>query len=212
MTIQTLEDYAAEVFPNRDLRGGGGFPITDADVVVAHFAEVGHGKAAHERVRSSFTGLRTELVVVRGQGRTMLPTADEDPEGVTELPTRRLGLSSLVGGVVLAAVVLVILLIVSEPWVAIISAAFAAGIGAWIGFLAGGGARHAGERAWAQPADVDEDGAMAVVGAQIRSADEGAAVTALLDQFRPEVVRIVNGSGWRLPSSFTPEQEDPQAR
>lgn len=207
MSIETLDDYAAEVFPNHEVDGGSRF-VLDHDAIVAHFSDIVRAREVQGEIRAHYPGVEADVVSVHGSARTLTPTRDEDKQGITDLPNRRLGAASAIAAVVAFVVVLVVVLAFANVAAAVISAVFAACLGAWVGFLVGGGARHAGEHAWEQPADVGRR-TMGLVAVHARNAQESIEITTLLDDYRPDTVRIVNNAGWRNPSSFAPEHDDP---
>lgn len=203
MTTKTLEQYAEEVFPHHRIRGGSEFGLAD-EAIVAHFHDLTDALDARREVMMAYAGVGLDLVEVDVGERTVRATPDEDRDGIIDLPTRRLGAGAAVVGVISGVAVLVVLLVVSSVWAAVICAGFAAALGAWVGFLVSGGARHAGDHAWEQHADVGGR-TMALLGAHPRSHQEAVEITSVFDDHRPETVRIVGEAGWHAPSSFAAE-------
>lgn len=203
MTTRTLEQYVEEVFPHHRISGGGSFGLSD-EAIVAHFADIAAAHDARREVMMAYEGVDLAMVEVCVSGPSIRRSDDEDPDSVIDLPARRVGTGALGVGLALGVVVFVVMLVVSVFWVALISAVFSAMLGAWVGFLLGGGGRHAGQRAWEQPADMSGH-TMAVVAVHPRTRQESVEITSVLDDHRPDTVRIVGESGWRTPSSFAPE-------
>lgn len=91
-------------------------------------------------------------VVVRTPDPSIVRQDGEDPDGIVDLPLRRLVVAAVLGAIVGMGVGIGIGAIASERLApALVIGAFIAVIGAALGAVVGGGARFAGERATSQP-------------------------------------------------------------
>ncbi len=109
--MTTLLEYAQQHFPEHEVEcPDGAVPLNDI-TVVAHV--VGRTRAASlvEGLRKALhAGIareepRIKTVIVEPTSPTMVNSGGEDPEGVVDLPVRRLAVGALIGGVILGSIV-----------------------------------------------------------------------------------------------------------
>ncbi|MGD9997392.1 MAG: hypothetical protein AB7L17_13680 [Ilumatobacteraceae bacterium] len=199
--MTTLLEYATTHFPNHVTDDAGGDkPLAD-HTAVAHVVGSATGIALAERVQRELPTAEVAAVMVRPNEPTVLPQGGEDPEGMVDLPYRRVAASTIVGGVVVGVIVGVVVGLITESFLAgLIGAGFGAALGGIISAIAGGGARLAGERGWEQPHAPDRT--VAVVAAFVQSEDEAMHAARVMDELGPFEVRIVAADGaWHSPNT-----------
>ncbi|MBI5090747.1 MAG: hypothetical protein HZB15_18305 [Actinobacteria bacterium] len=199
--MTTLLEYATTQFPNHITDDDGGDKVLTDHTAVAHV--VGSANAAElvQRVQRVLPKVEVASVMVRPNDATLVPQGGEDPEGVVDLPYRRVAASSIAGGAVVGAIVGVVVgLITGSPMAGFIAGGFGAVLGGMIAAIAGGGARLAGERGWDQPHAPDHT--VAVVAAFATSEDEAMEAARVMDEVGPYEVRIVSSDGaWHSPNT-----------
>lgn len=201
----TLLDYARTQFPGHDASvwedSASGLALTDHTLVV-HVVGVTDASAVIDAAHRQVGGERVAAVVVRPLEPTVLPKQAEDHDGLVDLPDRRVLAGVAVGALLgLGLGVLVGALVDSDSaWITVISGGFFAVVGGVLGFVGGGGARHASHRSVSQPQAPGRD--VAIVAAFLH--DEEAAVglaRALSGMEQQYDVRIVSSDGgWHVPN------------
>jgi len=199
--MTTLTEYAETHFPNHVTEPTqGDLTLTD-HTAVAHVVGAANGKAMARRVQQALPQAGVGAVMVRPTEPTVVAEGGEDPEGVVDLPIRRVALSGVVGAV-LAGVVIGVLVGISRDslWVGLVVGVFAAILGAVVAFMLSGGSRFGGERAWEQPNVPDRT--VAVVAAFAATEREAIAAARVMDELDPYEVRIVTSDGaWHSPNT-----------
>lgn len=200
-----LLDYARSQFPGHDTAvweaSASGLALTDHTLVV-HVVGVGDASSVIDAAQRHVGGERVAAVVVRRLEPTLLPKHAEDHDGLYDLPDRMVLAGVAVGSLLgLCLGLLVGALVDAESaWITVIAGAFFAVVGATLGFVSGGGARHASQRSVSQPHAPGRD--VAIVAAFLD--DETAAVDlahALSATERQYDVRIVSSDGgWHVPN------------
>lgn len=199
--MTTLLEYATSHFPHHATDSSGGdHPLTE-HTAVAHVIGRDAGLDLARRIKTSLPSAEVGAVLVEPTEPTVVPEGGEDPEGMVDLPHRRLASAGLAGAVVVGlAIGIVTGLATDEAWVGVIVGAFAAIIGAVIATMASGGGRYAGERAWEQPHAPDRT--IAVVAAFVDTEDDALGVARVMEAAQPFEVRIVNADGaWHSPNT-----------
>jgi hypothetical protein len=152
--MASLQDYVAGQFPNHEIEvrasGAGDLELTE-HTVVSWVVGSGDGTELLNAVRRSAPSARIAALDVRPSDPSVVPTADEDRDGVVDLPGRRVATFVVGGALVLGVVFGLLMLLISDSNVtAAIVGVFAALIGAAVGAIVGG-SRFAGQRATSQP-------------------------------------------------------------
>jgi hypothetical protein len=199
--MTTLLEYATAHFPNHVTeQTGEDKPLTD-HTAVAHVVGSANGIELVRRVQRALPQAAIAAVMVRPTEPTVVPEGREDPEGVVDLPHRRIAASGLIGAAVAGIAIGVVVGIVTESFFAgLIAGGFAAILGGVVSAIAGGGARYGGDRAWQQPHAPDRT--VAVVAAFAESESEAIAAVRVMDQLDPYEVRIVASDGaWHSPNT-----------
>jgi hypothetical protein len=201
----TLLDYAHSQFPGHEASvwedPGSGLTLTEHTLVV-HVVGVKDAAAVIDAAQRQVGGELVAAVVVRRLEPSVLPRADEDSDGLFDLPDRRLAVATVVGGVIGLALGFAVgaLLDGNSAWVTLIAAAFIGVIGATLGFVSGGGARHASQRSVTQPQAPGRDVAIVAVFLQDEATAVGLAHR-ISDLERQYDVRIVSADGaWHAPN------------
>ncbi len=202
--MASLQDYVTRQFPQHDIdvlepRTGTDLELTD-NTVVSFVVGNRAGLDLLSTYRRSAPNAKVAAVEVRPSDRSVVPSADEDRDGVIDLPAKRVAAYMLIGLVIFGVIATVVAwTIVDSGMTALIYGCFAALIGAIVGAIVGG-SRFAGERATSQPRVPGRS--ITVVAAFL---DDDAAATSLAQSVGPAAdyeVRIVDHSGgWRSPST-----------
>jgi hypothetical protein len=199
--MKTLTEYTISHFPNHVTDQTRGDMTLTSHTVVAHVVGLTDGMEMARRVRDVLPDTDVGSVMVHPTEPSVSNTGGEDPDGVVDLPRRRVVSSGIVGGVVVGAAVGVIVGLVSDSLATgVISGVFAAILGAVVAAMVGGGGRYAGNRAWEQPQAPDRT--ITVVAAFTRSEDEALDAARVMEMLDPFEVRIVSADGaWRSPNT-----------
>lgn len=199
--MTTLIDYARVHFPNHATDSSAGDLTLTAHTAVAHVVGSANSNELIERTRRAFPEIEVGAVLLRPTEPTVNPTGGEDPEGVIDLPHRRVATAGIVGAAVIGGAVGVIVGLVTESLViGLIVGVFAAILGGTVSAIAGGGARYGGERAWEQPHAPDRT--VAVVAAFTAIEEHAVAVARVMEAQDPYEVRIVSADGaWHSPNT-----------
>lgn len=199
--MTTLTEYTISHFPNHVTDQTRGDMTLTSHTVVAHVVGLNDGIDLAKRVRAVLPGTDVGSVMVRPTDPTVANTGGEDPEGVVDLPKRRVISAGIIGGLVIGAAVGVIVGLVSDSLsTGVITGVFAAILGAVVAAMVGGGGRYGGDRAWEQPQAPDRT--ITVVAAFTRSEDEALDAARVMEQLDPFEVRIVSADGaWRSPNT-----------
>jgi hypothetical protein len=201
----TLLEYAQTQFPGHETsvweESGSGLVLTDHTLVV-HVVGVKDAAAVIGAAQQQVGGEHVAAIVVRRLQPSVLPKAEEDRDGLYDLPDRRLVAATAIGAMLgLGMGFLAGALVGDSAWVALIAAAFFGVVGGTLGFVVGGGARHASNRAVSQPQVPGRD--VAIVAAFLH--DEAAAVGlahTIADLQQQYDVRIVSADGaWHTPNT-----------
>ena len=206
--MASLQDYVTRQFPQHDIdvlepRTGADLELTD-NTVVSFVVGNRAGIDLLSTYRRSAPNAKVAAVEVRPSDRSVVPSEDEDRDGVIDLPAKRVA-AYVVGGLVTFGVVATIVAwtTTDSGMSAAIYGCFAALVGAIVGALVGG-SRFAGERATSQPRVPGRS--ITVVAAFL---DDDAAATSLAQSVGPAAdyeVRIVDHSGgWRSPATGNSE-------
>ena len=206
--MASLQDYVTRQFPQHDIdvlepRTGTDLELTD-NTVVSFVVGNRAGLDLLSTYRRSAPNAKVAAVEVRPSDRSVVPSEDEDRDGVIDLPVKRVA-AYVVGGLLAFGVVATIVAwtITDSTMSAAIYGCFAALVGAIVGAIVGG-SRFAGERATSQPRVPGRS--ITVVAAFL---DDDAAATSLAQSVGPAAdyeVRIVDHSGgWRSPATGTSE-------
>ncbi len=204
--MTTLLEYAQQHFPEHEVEcPDGAVPLNDI-TVVAHV--VGRTRAASlvEGLRKALhAGIareepRIKTVIVEPTSPTMVNSGGEDPEGVVDLPVRRLAVGALIGGVILGSIVGVVGGLVASSLVAgVLVGLFGALLGAAAGAMWAGGGRYAGNRSWEQPHAPES--AIVLVAATFDHEGDALEAAEVMATYVPNAVRIVAEDGaWRSPN------------
>jgi hypothetical protein len=201
--MTSLQDYVASQFPNHEIDLWDAASSPDLELsdhtVVSQVVGTRDGLDLLNVFRRRAPNARVAALAVRpSSAMTVVPTDDEDRDGVVDLPFRRVVTSVIVGAIVLGVALALIMLIAHQS---VASAAIVAGFGAMIGAAVGaiiGGSRLAGQRANFQPQAPGRT--ITVVAAFL---DDDASASSLAQSVGPVAdyeVRIVDHSGgWRSP-------------
>lgn len=206
--MASLQEYVTRQFPQHDIdvlepRTGTDLELTD-NTVVSFVVGSRAGLDLLSTFRRSAPNAKVAAVEVRPSDRSVVPSEDEDRDGVVDVPAKRVAACLLIGLLIFGVIATVVAwTITSSGMTAAISGCFAALIGAIVGAIVGG-SRFAGERATSQPRAPGRS--ITVVAAFL---DDDAAATSLAQSVGPAAdyeVRIVDHSGgWRSPATGTSE-------
>jgi hypothetical protein len=199
--MTTLAEYATAHFPNHITEASDiDLALTD-HTAVAHVVGSANGMELVRRVRQALPQADVAAVMVRPTEPTVVADGAEDPEGVVDLPYRRIAASGVVGALVAGVAIGAAVGITSQSAVAgVIVGMFAAILGAVVAAMASGCGRFGGNRAWEQPHVPDRT--VAVVAAFATSEQDALAATRVMDQLDPYEVRIVTADGaWHTPDT-----------
>ena len=198
--MTTLAEYAHQHFPQHPTDSADGRVALAGHTVVAHVVGLQRGARLEAALRQRFDDARVTSLVVEPTSPTVINDGGEDPEGIFDLPHRRVAGGAIAAGVLVGAAVGVVAgLIIGSVAAGLILGVFAAIIGGVIGGMVSGGGRYAGNRAWEQEHAPDR----AVVLVAVLLDDEHAANLAAAEvaEFEPEDVRILNTDGaWHSPN------------
>ena len=198
--MTTLTEYATNHFPHHVTeQTGGDMTLTD-HTAVAHVVGSANGAELARRIRQALPDADVAAVLVRPTDPSVVPDGGEDPQGVVDLPYRRVAAAAVVGAVIVGTVAGVLVgLIASSVATGLIVGVFAAILGGVIAAMTGGGGRFAGEHAWAQPHAPDRT--VAVVAAFTTTERDAVAAARIMDEMDPYEVRIVSSNGaWHSPN------------
>ena len=201
--MTTLQEYVARQFPNHDIDLWDAASAPDLELsdhtVVSQVVGTRDGLDLLNVFRRRAPNARVAALAVRPSQSTVVPTDDEDPDGVVDLPVRRVAASAVGGAVLLGVVLAAVMMLISHESVA--TAAIVGGFGAMIGAAVGaimGGSRLASQRANFQPQAAGRT--ITVVAAFL---DDDASASSLAQSVGPVAdydVRIVDHlGGWRSP-------------
>jgi hypothetical protein len=199
--MTTLLEYATSHFPNHVTdQAGADKPLTD-HTAVAHVVGSANGMELARRVQQALPQAEVSAVMVRPTDQTVVADGNEDPEGVVDLPHRRIAASGIVGGVIAGVAIGVIVgLVVDSLATGLIVGVFAAILAGAVSAIAGGGARYGGDRAWEQPHAPDQT--VAVVAAFATTEQDAIEAARVMDELDPYEVRIVASDGaWHSPNT-----------
>ncbi|HEY0521178.1 MAG TPA: hypothetical protein VGC84_16940 [Ilumatobacteraceae bacterium] len=200
--MATLQDYVAKQFPQHNIDASSPMNPPDLELtdhtVVSYVVGARDGLDLLSAFRHSAPKARVAAVEVRPTDATVVPTQDEDRDGIVDVPDRRLRSAVAVGAVCGALVVGGLALALSgSVLVTIITAVFGAFIGIAVGFIVAGG-RFAGERAVTQPRAPGQT--ITVVAAFLEDPDSAATLARTVGPAAGYEVRIVDHQGgWRSP-------------
>ena len=199
--MTTLTEYTTSHFPNHVTDQTRGDMTLTSHTVVAHVVGLNDGMELARRVRDALPDTDVGSVMVRPTQPSVANTGGEDPEGVVDLPRRRLVSAGIVGGVVTGVAVGVLVgLISNSVSTGVITGVFASILGAVVAAMAGGGGRFAGDRAWEQPHAPDRT--ITVVAAFTRTESEALDAARVMETLDPFEVRIVSADGaWHSPNT-----------
>ena len=200
----TLYDYARTQFPDHELdawpeRQSGSQPLRH-HTLVAHIVGADATTETFRALHDGAGDVPVAAVIVRPVEPTVVPQGDETTEGVFDLPNRRVLTSAGAGvafGLVIGIVTALWLDLGAVGMLALLI--FTIGAGAALGFITGGGSRHATNKAVSQPQAPGADiGVVAAFTDDEYAATELARVLYANDQFD---VRIVGeDGGWHSPN------------
>ncbi|MCU1360822.1 MAG: hypothetical protein JWN99_2111 [Ilumatobacteraceae bacterium] len=199
--MTTLLEYATTQFPNHITEQTGGDTELTDHTAVAHVVGSANGIELARRIRQALPTADVGAVMVRPTDPTVVPNGGEDPNGVVDLPARRVATAGAFGGVGLGiAAGIVVGLVTSSAVIGVIVGVFAAIIGSVIAGMIGGGGRYAGDHAWDQPHAPDRT--VAVVAAFTENERDAVAAARIMDALDPYEVRIVAADGaWHTPNT-----------
>jgi hypothetical protein len=203
--MTTLTEYASTHFPNHVTDpvtdpSAGDLTLTD-HTVVAHVVGSANGMELARRVQRALPQADIAAVMVRPTEPSVVSEGDEDPEGVVDLPYRRIAASGVVGAIVAGVAIGTVVGVTASSAIAgLIVGVFAAIVGAVVAAVVGGGGRFGGGRAWEQPHVPDRT--VALVAAFAASEREAIAAARVMDELDPYEVRIVASDGaWHSPNT-----------
>ena len=103
MSMTTLTEYASTHFPNHVTdpitdRSAGDLTLTD-HTAVAHVVGSANGMELVRRVQQALPQAGVAAIMVRPTEPTVVSDGGEDPEGVVDLPYRRIATSGVVGAI-----------------------------------------------------------------------------------------------------------------
>lgn len=196
----TLGEYAKHEFPGHDtdLWRGVDPPLADHSVVVHVVGREGAERTI-ELLEDRLDEEHVGAVLIKSIDPTITPRAEEDGNGVYDLPNERIAVSAILGactGVLLGIAAAVVF---SLPWTAGFALAmFLALAGGMVVAIAGGGARHASERAVTQQQAPGED--IGVIAALVDDEPLARELAGGLAEHGLYDVRIVGPQGgWHVP-------------
>jgi hypothetical protein len=197
--MTSLQEYAQINYANHLVTTPDGDVELSANTVVAEVLGTTDVPGVTREVRKSMPDARVTVVRISRTDPTVVARGGEDPEGVIDLPKRRIAVSALVAGAAVGLVVGAIVWLATSFVPAFITAVFSGAVAAVIGAMLGGGARFAGDRAWAQKNAPDKTVSLIAV----LTSEESDALRAVQAIERRGIydIRIVNGDGaWRSPN------------
>ena len=202
--MASLQDYVAQQFPQHEIDVWP--PGTPADMeltdntVVSFVVGTGAGIDLLQAFRESAPDVPVVALEVRPSEPTIVPTDGEDPDGVVDLPARRVVAHVAIGIIAIGILgALLSLLITDSAVAAVIAGVFGAAIGAFVGAIIGGG-RFAGQRATSQPRAPGET--ITVVAAFLDDPDSATSLATSVGPAAGYEVRIVDhAGGWRSPAT-----------
>ncbi|HEX3090250.1 MAG TPA: hypothetical protein VHQ23_16485 [Ilumatobacteraceae bacterium] len=202
--MTSLQEYVTQQFPHHDIdmlepRDSSDLELTD-NTVVSFVVGSRAGLDLLSSFRQSVPNSRVAAVTVKPTDPSVVPTGDEDGDGVVDLPVRRVAAYGVIGFVAVGVLGALIAAITTDSATSIaIAAVFAGIIGAIVGAIVGG-SRLAGQRATSQPRAPGRD--ITVVAAFL---DDDASAASLARSVGPAAnyeVRIVDhDGGWRSPGT-----------
>ncbi|MCU1360489.1 MAG: hypothetical protein JWN99_1778 [Ilumatobacteraceae bacterium] len=199
--MTTLIDYARVHFPNHAIDASPTNLTLTEHAAVAHVLGAANSEELVARTHEAFPDLPVGVVLLRPTDQTIAREGGEDPDGVVDLPHRRVATAGVAGAAVAGGVVGVIVGTATQSViVGVIVGVFAAILGGTVAATAGGGSRYGGERAWEQPHAPDRT--IAVVAAFTENEHEAVAVARAMEALDPYEVRIVSSDGaWHSPNT-----------
>ena len=198
--MTTLAEYAHQHFPQHPTDGDDGRVALAGHTVVAHVVGRHNGLRLERELHDHVDPARVTSVVIEPTSPTMVNEGGEDPEGIFDLPHRRVAGGAIAAGAAIgAAVGIVGGLITGSVAAGVILGVFAAIIGGVIGGMLAGGGRYAGNHAWEQHHAPDR--AIVLVAVLLDDEHDANTIAAAMSHFDPEDVRILNADGaWHSPS------------
>jgi len=198
--MTTLAEYAHQHFPQHPTDSADGRVNLAGHTVVAHVVGRERGMRLHSSIEQLVDPSRVTSLVIEPTHPTVLNAGDEDPEGIFDLPHRRIASGAIVAGVAIGIVVGIVGgLIVGSVAAGLVLGGFAAVIGGVIGGMLSGGGRYAGNRAWEQRHAPDR--AVVLVAVLLDDEQEAKRVAHAVSDFEPQDVRILNTDGsWHSPN------------
>jgi len=200
--MTSLREYVAHQFPEHqidewDATNPDDLSLTE-HTVVSYAIGTRDGVDLLNSFRRSAPAARVAALAVRPSEPTVVPSDDEDRDGVVDLPTRRVATFGIVGGLIFGLVFTIATLAITHSGaVAAIVGVFTAVVGAAIGTIVAGG-RLAGERATSQPRAPGKR--ITVVAAFLDDEDSAASLARSVGPAADYEVRIVNREGgWHSP-------------
>lgn len=204
-----LVDYAQQAFPRheiapwRDHEGLDSGELTlQPHTLVIHVVGTETAGAVLTLVEGLADGEQVRAVVVRTPDPSIVRQDGEDPDGIVDLPLRRLVVAAVLGAVLGMGVGTAIGALASESLTpALVIGAFIAVVGAALGAVAGGGARFAGERATSQPPARGED--VTIIAAFFDNEDAATSLARKVAGAEHQFdMRIVSADGsWHAPAT-----------
>lgn len=208
--MTTLTEYAHQHFPQHPTTSDQGNVTLAGHTAVAHVI----GRQRGGLLELELQRLIDDGTIETGPGRpdrvmslvieptepTVAPEGGEDPEGIFDLPHRRVAAGAAFAAIAIGAAIGVVggLIIGSVP-AGIILGSFAAILGGVIGAMSAGGGRYAGNRAWQQ--EHAPDRAVVIVAVLLDDEESANRVAAVMSGHEPEDVRILNADGaWHSPN------------
>jgi hypothetical protein len=197
--MTTLAEYAHQHYPNHRVDATDGPVPLAGHTTVAHVIGRDRGRTMVDALKQRIEPERVTSIVVRPTDPSVVNSGGEDPEGIADLPYRRVAAGAVVGGVVIGAAVGVVAgLIFGNLIAGLVLGVFGAVIGGVIGGVASGGGRFGGHRAWEQ--QHAPDSSVVLVAVLLDEESRATEVATYMAAYEPEDVRILNTDGaWHSP-------------
>lgn len=198
--MTTLRTFVEQTYPNHTVRLDEDPDLVQHSVIGVAEIEEDRGLSPRQDWAGTLHAPRVACAVVEPTTPTVLPHGGEDPEGVIDLPKKRVAASGIIGGVVAGVVVGVIVAAAVTLAAGVITGLATVLIVGMFAAIAGGGSRYAGERAWRQPNN--PTAALLVVAGFARDAEEATYVAEQMEHAGITDVRVVDADGaWHLPNT-----------
>ena len=198
--MKSLQEYAQSNYPNHHIATPDGDAELTANAVVAEVLGRADIAGVTKEIRNAMPEARIAVVRISRTEPTVVQQGGEDPEGVIDLPKRRIAVSAFAAGAVVGLVIGAIVWLATSFLPALITAVFSGVVAAVIGAMLGGGGRFAGDRAWAQKNAPEK----AVNLVAVLTSEEPDALRAVQAIERRGIydIRIVGSDGaWRSPNT-----------